>query len=212
MTVSPCSSFRKQRRRTVIALAGFAPGGGVSGAGVVFKVDKAGHERVLYSSDLAEGGTPLSGVIRDLSGNPSRIVRAHILTKEAPMRLNATSWLQNAIWSRSEGPLSALVLVLALFLVFGPLVGTQVQAQPPPAKQTPGNAQRAPRQVTRPNAAKAQNAAQATAPEVERIAPQEGGPTAGPSTELDCLVQRLCARSSLVSPSAYDPAPISLVV
>ena len=45
-------------------------GGGASGAGVVFKIDKSGNETVLYSfTGGADGGYPLGGVIRDSAGN-----------------------------------------------------------------------------------------------------------------------------------------------
>jgi uncharacterized repeat protein (TIGR03803 family) len=44
--------------------------GGAAGYGVVFKVDTAGRETVLYSfTGAADGGYPHSGVIRDSAGN-----------------------------------------------------------------------------------------------------------------------------------------------
>ncbi len=44
--------------------------GGVSGAGVVFKVDSSGNETVLYSfTGGTDGANPLAGVVRDSSGN-----------------------------------------------------------------------------------------------------------------------------------------------
>jgi uncharacterized repeat protein (TIGR03803 family) len=44
--------------------------GGAAGAGVVFKVNTAGHETVLYSfTGGADGAYPYAGVIRDSSGN-----------------------------------------------------------------------------------------------------------------------------------------------
>src|SRR5208283_4382181 len=51
-------------------LYGTTSGGGASGAGVVFKVDRSGHETVLYSfTGGADGGSPGAGVIRDPAGN-----------------------------------------------------------------------------------------------------------------------------------------------
>ena len=51
-------------------LYGTTSGGGVSGAGVVFKIDTSGNETVLYSfTGGADGGSPLAGVIRDSAGN-----------------------------------------------------------------------------------------------------------------------------------------------
>jgi uncharacterized repeat protein (TIGR03803 family) len=51
-------------------LYGTALYGGSSNGGVVFKVDTAGHETVLYSfTGGADGGNPYSGVIRDSAGN-----------------------------------------------------------------------------------------------------------------------------------------------
>jgi len=51
-------------------LYGTTNGGGASGAGVVFKVDRSGNETVLYSfSGGADGGYPLAGLIRDPAGN-----------------------------------------------------------------------------------------------------------------------------------------------
>ena len=45
-------------------------GGGTANAGVVYKVDTAGHETVLYSfTGGADGGQPAAGVIRDSAGN-----------------------------------------------------------------------------------------------------------------------------------------------
>jgi uncharacterized repeat protein (TIGR03803 family) len=45
-------------------------GGTAAGAGVVYKLDKAGHETVLYAfTGLADGGNPNAGVIRDSAGN-----------------------------------------------------------------------------------------------------------------------------------------------
>jgi uncharacterized repeat protein (TIGR03803 family) len=50
-------------------LYGTTSGGGASGAGVVFKLDKSGNETVLYTfTGGADGGSP-NGVIRDLQGN-----------------------------------------------------------------------------------------------------------------------------------------------
>jgi uncharacterized repeat protein (TIGR03803 family) len=56
-------------------LYGTAPGGGtgsdgVSGGGVVYKLDKAGKETVLYNfSGGADGAFPYGGLIRDSAGN-----------------------------------------------------------------------------------------------------------------------------------------------
>jgi len=51
-------------------LYGTASGGGASGAGVVFKVNTGGQERVLYSfTGGADGGYPQGGVIADSAGN-----------------------------------------------------------------------------------------------------------------------------------------------
>ncbi len=51
-------------------LYGTTNGGGVAGAGVVFKLDTTGHETVLYSfTGGADGGQVLSGVVRDSAGN-----------------------------------------------------------------------------------------------------------------------------------------------
>ena len=44
--------------------------GGSAGVGVVYKVDRSGHETVLYSfTGGADGRMPLAGVVRDSSGN-----------------------------------------------------------------------------------------------------------------------------------------------
>ncbi len=44
--------------------------GGAAGAGVVYRVDLAGHETVLYSfTGFADGGYPTAGVISDSAGN-----------------------------------------------------------------------------------------------------------------------------------------------
>jgi uncharacterized repeat protein (TIGR03803 family) len=51
-------------------LYGTTPSGGTGGWGVVFKVDTAGHQTVLYNfAGGADGGAPYAGVIRDSSGN-----------------------------------------------------------------------------------------------------------------------------------------------
>jgi len=51
-------------------LYGTTNGGGASGAGVVFKVNPAGHEAVLWSfTGGGDGGSPGAGVIRDSAGN-----------------------------------------------------------------------------------------------------------------------------------------------
>jgi uncharacterized repeat protein (TIGR03803 family) len=51
-------------------LYGTTSAGGTSNAGVVFKVDRSGHETVLYSfTGAADGGNPTAGVIRDSAGN-----------------------------------------------------------------------------------------------------------------------------------------------
>jgi len=51
-------------------LYGTTNGGGASGAGVVFKVDKSGNETVLYSfTGGDDGGFPLAGVVLDSKGN-----------------------------------------------------------------------------------------------------------------------------------------------
>ena len=51
-------------------LYGTASSGGTGNMGVVYKVDTAGHETVLYSfTGGADGGYPYAGVIRDSSGN-----------------------------------------------------------------------------------------------------------------------------------------------
>ena len=44
--------------------------GGASGQGMVYKLDPAGHETVLYSfTGGTDGGSPFAGVIRDSAGN-----------------------------------------------------------------------------------------------------------------------------------------------
>ena len=51
-------------------LYGTTYGGGTAGAGVVYKLDTAGQETVLYSfTGGADGGNPFAGVIRDSAGN-----------------------------------------------------------------------------------------------------------------------------------------------
>src|ERR1035438_3200534 len=51
-------------------LYGTTSGGGTAGYGVVYKLDKAGHETVLYSfTGGADGDSPFTGVIRDSEGN-----------------------------------------------------------------------------------------------------------------------------------------------
>jgi uncharacterized repeat protein (TIGR03803 family) len=51
-------------------LYGTTYAGGASGVGVVFKVDKAGTETLLYSfTGGADGARPRAGLIRDLAGN-----------------------------------------------------------------------------------------------------------------------------------------------
>jgi uncharacterized repeat protein (TIGR03803 family) len=51
-------------------LYGTTNGGGASGAGVVFKIDKSGNETVLYSfTGGADGGYPYGGAILDSKGN-----------------------------------------------------------------------------------------------------------------------------------------------
>ena len=51
-------------------LYGTTGGGGASGAGVVFKVDKSGDETVLHSfTGGADGGTPYAGVVLGGNGN-----------------------------------------------------------------------------------------------------------------------------------------------
>jgi uncharacterized repeat protein (TIGR03803 family) len=51
-------------------LYGTASGGGTSNAGVVYRVDTAGHQKVLYNfTGGANGGGPMAGVIGDSAGN-----------------------------------------------------------------------------------------------------------------------------------------------
>jgi uncharacterized repeat protein (TIGR03803 family) len=51
-------------------LYGTTIGGGTADVGVVFKLDPAGHETVLYTFTLGDGGnTPVGGVILDPAGN-----------------------------------------------------------------------------------------------------------------------------------------------
>jgi len=51
-------------------LYGTTTSGGTANAGVVYKVDGAGHETVLYTfTGGADGGGPYAGVIRDSNGN-----------------------------------------------------------------------------------------------------------------------------------------------
>src|ERR1039457_4288243 len=51
-------------------LYGTTYSGGAASAGVVYKLDMAGHETVLYSfTDGADGGNPRGGVIGDAAGN-----------------------------------------------------------------------------------------------------------------------------------------------
>ena len=51
-------------------LYGTTYSGGAASAGVVYKLDMAGHETVLYSfTDGADGGNPRGGVIEDAAGN-----------------------------------------------------------------------------------------------------------------------------------------------
>jgi uncharacterized repeat protein (TIGR03803 family) len=49
---------------------GTSPSGGASNAGYVFRLDPSGKKTVLHSfTGGAEGGGPVSGVIRDAAGN-----------------------------------------------------------------------------------------------------------------------------------------------
>jgi uncharacterized repeat protein (TIGR03803 family) len=51
-------------------LYGTAMSGGAFGSGVVFELDSAGTETILYSfAGGTDGGTPIGGVIRDYAGN-----------------------------------------------------------------------------------------------------------------------------------------------
>jgi uncharacterized repeat protein (TIGR03803 family) len=50
-------------------LYGTTQSGGAANAGVVYKVDTAGHETVLYSFIYPDGFAPYAGVIRDSAGN-----------------------------------------------------------------------------------------------------------------------------------------------
>src|ERR1017187_2355227 len=51
-------------------LYGTTTQGGYAGSGVVYKLDTAGHETVLYTfNGTADGGSPIVGVIRDSAGN-----------------------------------------------------------------------------------------------------------------------------------------------
>jgi uncharacterized repeat protein (TIGR03803 family) len=51
-------------------LFGTTSGGGIFGAGSVFKIDKMGHESLLYSFDGGlEGAYPRGGLVRDVLGN-----------------------------------------------------------------------------------------------------------------------------------------------
>jgi uncharacterized repeat protein (TIGR03803 family) len=51
-------------------LYGTTENGGTAGAGVVFKVDTAGRQTVLYSfTGGADGANPYAGVVRDSAGN-----------------------------------------------------------------------------------------------------------------------------------------------
>jgi uncharacterized repeat protein (TIGR03803 family) len=50
-------------------LYGDTPYGGTIGAGVLFKIDPAGHQTVMYSFPVTDGIDPLSGVIQDSTGN-----------------------------------------------------------------------------------------------------------------------------------------------
>jgi uncharacterized repeat protein (TIGR03803 family) len=63
----PCRGLVLDRRGN---LYGAATGGGTSNGGVVFKLDKHGHETVLHSfTGGAAGSTPYASVIRDFTGN-----------------------------------------------------------------------------------------------------------------------------------------------
>jgi uncharacterized repeat protein (TIGR03803 family) len=50
-------------------LYGTAAFGGTAGAGVLFKIDPAGHQTVMYSFPGTDGSNPLPGVIQDSTGN-----------------------------------------------------------------------------------------------------------------------------------------------
>ena len=50
-------------------LYGDASSAGTAGAGVLFKIDPAGHQTVMYSFPGSDGSNPLSGVIQDAAGN-----------------------------------------------------------------------------------------------------------------------------------------------
>jgi uncharacterized repeat protein (TIGR03803 family) len=64
------SPFAGVIRDSAGCLYGTTFGGGTASAGVVFKVDPAGRETVLYTfTGGADGGNPTAGVIRDPAGN-----------------------------------------------------------------------------------------------------------------------------------------------
>ena len=50
-------------------LYGDTEGGGASGVGMVFKLNPAGHETVLYDFPATDGGNPQAGVVQDSLGN-----------------------------------------------------------------------------------------------------------------------------------------------
>jgi len=63
----PCASLYRDASGDFY---GTTSGGGTYNAGVVFKLDQAGHETVLYSfTGGADGGYPCAGVVMDSAGN-----------------------------------------------------------------------------------------------------------------------------------------------
>jgi uncharacterized repeat protein (TIGR03803 family) len=89
---------------------GTANQGGKANAGVVFKVDMAGHETVLYRfTGGADGARPYAGVIRDSAGNlygttaSGGQAGAGVVYKLSPAKQSSGGWQEAVLYSFTGG-------------------------------------------------------------------------------------------------------------
>jgi len=87
-------------------LYGTTSGGGTANAGMVYKLDAAGLETMLYSfTGGADGGYPYGGVIRDAAGNLygttafGGTANAGVVYKLEPVAGGAGQWLETVLYS-----------------------------------------------------------------------------------------------------------------
>jgi uncharacterized repeat protein (TIGR03803 family) len=113
--------------------------GGGSNVGVVFKVNPAGQETVLYTfTGAADGGNPYAGVILSAGNLYGTAVNGGAFGKGVVFKLNPTTGQETVLYSFTDGADGGNPYGGVIFDTAGNLYGTTQYGCPPLSCGAPG--------------------------------------------------------------------------